>query len=131
MTGWLLKTEPGTYSYGDLEREGSTRWDGVRNPTALQHIREMRPGDRCVIYHSGSERAAVGLAEVTTEPYPDPEANDPRLAVVDVRATRRLEQPVPLGAIKGNPLFAGSPLVRISRLSIVPLTEGQLQAIAG
>jgi len=129
MAYWLLKTEPGTYSFDDLVREGETRWDGVHNPTALGHIRRMRPGDTCVIYHSGDVRAAVGLATVTTEPYPDPEGGDPKLAVVDVRAGQRLDPPVPLAALKTDPLFAASPLLRIPRLSVVPLTEAQYQAI--
>jgi len=130
MAYWLLKTEPGSYSYADLERDGETRWDGVRNPTALQHIRAMQPGDTCVVYHSGDERQAVGLASVITAPYADPEPGDPRWAVVDVRAERRLDPPVPLAAFKADPLFAASPLVRISRLSVVPLTEAQFKAIA-
>ena len=129
MACWLLKTEPGSYSYADLERDGETRWDGVRNPTALQHIRAMQPGDTCVIYHSGDERHAVGLASVVTASYADPEAGDPRWAVVDVRAERRLDPPVPLAALKADPFFANSPLVRISRLSVVPLTEAQFKAI--
>ncbi len=131
MAYWLLKTEPGSYSYADLERDGETRWDGVRNPTALQHIRAMQPGDTCVVYHSGDERQAVGLASVVTAPCADPEADDPRWAVVDLRAERRLDPPVPLAALKANPLFADSPLVRISRLSVVPLTEAQFKAIVG
>ncbi len=131
MAYWLLKTEPGSYRYADLERDGQTRWDGVRNPTALQHIRAMQPGDTCVVYHSGDERQAVGLASVVTAPYADPEADDPRWAVVDLRAERRLDPPVPLAALKANPLFADSPLVRISRLSVVPLTEAQFKAIVG
>ena len=129
MAYWLLKTEPGTYSYADLERDGETRWDGVRNPTALQHIRAMQPGDTAVIYHSGDERQAVGLATVVTAPYADPEGGDPRWAVVDVHAARRLDPPVPLAALKADPLFADSPLVRISRLSVVPLTEAQFKVI--
>ena len=131
MAYWLLKTEPGTYSWGDLVRERETRWDGVRNAAALQNIRAMQPGDTAVIYHSGDERQAVGLASVTTAPYADPEAGDPRWAVVDVRAERALEPPVGLAALKADPLFAESPLVRISRLSVVPLTEAQFRAIAG
>ena len=130
MAYWLLKTEPSTYSWADLVREGQTRWDGVRNPTALQHIRAMQPGDTAVIYHSGDERQAVGLASVITPPYADPEAGDPRWAVVDVRAEQALEPPVALAALKGDPLFAESPLVRISRLSVVPLNEAQFSAIA-
>ena len=131
MAYWLLKTEPDAYSFDDLERDQETRWDGVRNPTALLHIRTMRPGDGCVIYHTGAERQAVGLATVTTEPYPDPEAGDARLTVVDVRAGRGLARPVPLADLKANPLFADSPLLRISRLSVVPLTAEQYRALAG
>lgn len=131
MAYWLLKTEPGNYSYDDLERDGETRWDGVRNATALQHIRRMEPGDNCIIYHTGDERQAVGLASVITPPYADPEAGDPKLAVVDVRAAGRLPQLVPLSTLKANPVFAGSPLLRISRLSVVPLTEEQFGSIAG
>jgi len=133
MAFWLLKTEPSTYSYGDLEREPekTTRWDGVRNATALQHIRAMQPRDNCVIYHSGDQRQAVGLATVTTPTYADPEAGDPRWAVVDVRAERRVEPPVTLATLKASPVFAESPLVRISRLSVVPLTEAQFRLIAG
>jgi predicted RNA-binding protein with PUA-like domain len=129
MAYWLLKTEPSSYSYADLERDGETRWDGVRNATALQHIRAMQPGDTAVIYHSGDERQAVGLATVTTPPYADPEADDPRWTVVDVRAERRIDPPVTLATLKANPVFAESPLVRISRLSVVPLTEDQFRAI--
>jgi predicted RNA-binding protein with PUA-like domain len=131
MAYWLLKTEPGSYSYADLEKDKETRWDGVRNATALQNIRKMRPGDGCVIYHSGDERQAVGIATVTTSPQADPEAGDERWTVVDVRAQHRLDPPVPLATLKANPLFAESPLVRISRLSVVPLTDAQFKAITG
>lgn len=131
MAYWLLKTEPTAYNYADLEREKETRWDGVRNAAALQNIRAMQPGDSCAIYHSGDERQAVGLATVITPPHADPEAGDPRWTVVDVRAERRLDPPVALATMKADPRFAGSPLVRISRLSVVPLTEEQFHAIAG
>jgi predicted RNA-binding protein with PUA-like domain len=129
MAYWLLKTEPSTYSWEDLEKEKQTRWDGVTAPAALQHIRKMKPGDQAVIYHSGDIRAAVGLAEVTTAPYVDPEGDSEKLAVVDVKAVRRLKQPVALNVIKSNPLFAESPLVRISRLSVVPLTPEQFRVL--
>ena len=129
MAYWLLKTEPDTYGFADLERDGSTRWDGVRNATALRHIREMKPGDHCVVYHTGDERAAVGLATVNTPPYPDPDAGDEKLAVVDIQADRRLPRPVPLAELKASPLFAKSQLVRMSRLSVAPLTEEQYRAI--
>jgi predicted RNA-binding protein with PUA-like domain len=125
MAYWLLKTEPSTYSWEELVAEKETRWDGVTAPAALQHIRAMKKGDKAVIYHSGDVRAAVGLAEVITAPYVDPEGDSEKLAVVDVRAVRALKQPVELATIKGDPLFAESPLVRISRLSVVPLTNVQ------
>ena len=125
MAYWLLKTEPSTYSWEELVAEKETRWDGVTAPAALQHIRAMKKGDKAVIYHSGDVRAAVGLAEVTTAPYVDPEGDSEKLAVVDVRAVHSLKAPVQLAEIKSDPLFAESPLVRISRLSVVPLTQEQ------
>ena len=125
MAYWLLKTEPSTYSWEELVAEKETRWDGVTAPAALQHIRAMKEGDKAVIYHSGDVRAAVGLAEVITAPYVDPEGDSAKLAVVDVRAVKALKRPVELAAIKSDPLFAESPLVRISRLSVVPLTQEQ------
>ena len=126
---WLLKTEPGTYGYDDLEREREARWDGVTNPVALRNLRAMKAGDRVVIYHTGAEKAAVGLAEVTREAYPDP-ANK-RLPVVDIAPRGRLPRPVTLAEMKALPAFAGSPLVRQGRLSVVPLTGEQLRAITG
>lgn len=129
MPYWLLKTEPSAYSWEDLEKEKETRWDGVTAPAALQHIRAMKQGDQAVIYHSGDVRSAIGLAEVTTAPYVDPEGDSAKLAVVDVRAVRRLKQPVTLAEIKANPLFDGSPLLRISRLSVVPLTPEQFRVL--
>jgi predicted RNA-binding protein with PUA-like domain len=128
---WLLKTEPDDYSYEDLERDGSTRWDGVRNAAALLHIRQMRPGDGEVIYHTGGVKAAIGLAAVTSEPYADPEVDDPRRTVVDVRAAGRLAAPVTLATLKADARFAASPLIKIGRLSVVPLTDEQYRAIAG
>jgi predicted RNA-binding protein with PUA-like domain len=125
---WLLKTEPGTYAYDDLEREGETRWDGVSNPAALRNLRAMKKGDRVVIYHTGGEKAAVGLAEVTREGYPDPRRG---MVVVDVAARGRLARPVALAAIKAEPLFASSPLVRQARLSVVALTPEQMKFITG
>ena len=129
MAYWLLKTEPSTYSWEELVAEKETRWDGVTAPAALQHIRAMKKGDKAVIYHSGDVRAAVGLAEVTSAPYVDPEGDSEKLAVVDVRAVQAMKHPVGLAEIKGDPLFAESPLVRISRLSVVPLTEEQYRRL--
>jgi predicted RNA-binding protein with PUA-like domain len=122
---WLLKSEPDCYAYADLEREGRTVWDGVSNNAALKHIRDIAPGDQAVIYHTGDERLAVGLAQVTSAPYADPQLGDPKLAVVDVQALRRLPRAVPLAELKADPLFADSPLIRQGRLSVVPLSEEQ------
>ena len=122
---WLLKTEPEHYSYADLERDGATVWDGVANNTALMHIRTMQPGDLALIYHTGDERQAVGLAQITSAPYADPAAGDPKLVVVDLKPLRRLPQPVTLAAVKADPEFADFALVRQSRLSVVPATDAQ------
>ncbi len=124
---WLLKTEPGEYSYQDMEREGRARWDGVRNPVALRHLREMKKGDRVLVYHTGSERAVVGLAEVVGEAAPDP--GDRRLTVVDLEPRGRLLRSVSLAEIKGLEVFAESPLLRQGRLSVVPLSAAQWRAI--
>jgi predicted RNA-binding protein with PUA-like domain len=126
---WLLKTEPGTYGWDDLEREGETRWDGVSNPVALNNLRAMKAGDRVLIYHTGDERAVVGEAEVTRAAYPDPARGQERWVVVDLRAVRRLARPVRLEDIKQMAVFAQSPLVRQGRLSVVPLTSAQWTAI--
>jgi predicted RNA-binding protein with PUA-like domain len=125
---WLLKTEPGTYSYDDLEREGRTVWDGVTNPVALRNLRAMKAGDRAFVYHTGDERAVVGRAAVVKEAYPDPKAGG-RLVVVELEAAGRLARPVTLDEIKKLPVFADSPLVRQGRLSVVPLTPEQARAI--
>ena len=125
MTAWLLKTEPGEFSFDDLVQRGVEPWDGVTSPFALQNLREAQVGEPCVIYHTGKERRAVGLASVARTAYPDPRQNDPKLVVIDVRAGARLEQPVTLDVLKTNPVFADSPLVRLGRLSVVPLTDEQ------
>jgi predicted RNA-binding protein with PUA-like domain len=122
---WLLKTEPDNYSYADLERDGMTVWDGVGNNTALMHIRTMQPGELALIYHTGDQRQAVGLAEIISAPYPDPLAGDPKLVVVDLRPLRRLRLPVTLTAVKADPEFADFALVRQGRLSVVPVTDAQ------
>ena len=126
---WVLKTEPTTYSFADLEREGRTRWDGVRNRQALKHIGNMRPGDQVLIYHSGKDKAVVGAARVTTEPYDDPEADEAGLVVVDIEAAGALPTPVPLAQIKAEEQFADMALVRQGRLSVVPATKAQWQRL--
>jgi len=126
---WLLKTEPGEYSFEDLTRDGQTRWDGVRNALALRHLSAIRQGDVLLIYHTGTVRAVVGLAQAVSEPYPDPTQTDPRLAVVDVAPVRQLPGPVPLTAIKADPRFRGWDLVRLPRLSVMPVPEPLWRAI--
>src|SRR5436309_15472411 len=119
---WLLKTEPQVYSYADLERDGATVWDGVSSNAALKNIRAMQPGDLALIYHTGDERQAVGLAEITSAPYADPQLGDPKLVVVDLKPLRRLPQPVTLAAVKADPTFADFALVRQGRRAVVPVT---------
>jgi predicted RNA-binding protein with PUA-like domain len=126
---WLLKTEAGTYGYADLEREGRAVWDGVKNPVALRNLRSMKEGDAVAIYHTGDERAAVGLAEVVRAAYPDPKKGDPKLVVVDLVPRGRFKRPVTLDEIKSLALFKDSPLVRQGRLSVVPLTAAQWKAL--
>ncbi|UCF21385.1 MAG: EVE domain-containing protein [Gemmatimonadota bacterium] len=120
---WLLKSEPEEYSYEDLEREGQARWDGVRNPQALKHMRATRPGDLALFYHTGKEKAIVGIARIESEPYPDPEADDERRVVFDIRANQRLAAPVTLASIKAERAFADWELVRLPRLSVMPVSK--------
>jgi predicted RNA-binding protein with PUA-like domain len=129
MAYWLLKSEPHVYSYADLERDRKTIWDGVNNNLALKHIRTMTQGDLALIYHTGDERQAVGIAEVIGSPYVDPALNDPKRAVVDLQAVRSLSRPVTLAEIKQDSSFAGFDLIRISRLSVVPVSEQHWQKI--
>ena len=125
----LLKTEPKIYSYDDLERDGTTMWDGVTQPLALQNLRKIKKGDLALIYHTGDERAVVGIAEVTRGYYVNPEQDDPRLAVCDVRAKERLPRPVTLAEIKAHPHLKDWELVRLARLSVVPVSDAQWQIL--
>jgi predicted RNA-binding protein with PUA-like domain len=125
MSYWILKTEPSTYSFADLVREKRTRWDGVANPVALKNLRAMQPGDEVMIYHTGDERAAVGLAAVVSAPYPDPKDKSGKLVVVDLEAGPPLDRPVALAAIKADPTFKDLALVRQGRLSVVPVPPAQ------
>jgi predicted RNA-binding protein with PUA-like domain len=120
MAYWLLKTEPSEYSWDDLARDKKTTWSGIANATALMHIRTMKKGDLALIYHTGGERAAVGIAEIASDPYPDPRANDPKLVVIDVKPKKKLAAAVGLDVIKSDKAFAGWDLLRIGRLSVVP-----------
>lgn len=122
-SAWILKTEPSSYAFDDLVRDGRARWDGVTNPVALKHLRSMRRGDRVLVYHTGSEKRLVGTGAVAGDPYPDPAAGDERIVVVDVEPGRPLPTPVPLSTIKADPAFADLPLVRMPRLSVVPVPD--------
>jgi predicted RNA-binding protein with PUA-like domain len=126
---WLLKTEPGTYSWQDLERDGRTVWDGVRNPLALRHLAAMAAGDEALVYHTGDEKAAVGVARVVRGAYPDPKAANPRLVVVDIEPVRALPRPVSLAEMRKTPALAGFDLLRLPRLSVVPVSAPQWAAI--
>ncbi|MGI6358016.1 MAG: EVE domain-containing protein [Bacillota bacterium] len=128
MAYWLLKTEPGEYSYADLEREGRARWDGVRGRQALKNIQQLAPGDSALIYHTGKQRAIVGVAQVVTAPYPDPEQSDPKLLVFDLVPSTALPRPVTLAEIKSWPQLSDW-LVRQPRLSVVPVPDSAWSAI--
>jgi predicted RNA-binding protein with PUA-like domain len=123
---YLLKTEPSEYSFADLQRDKVTVWDGVSNPTAVKNLREMTPGARLIIYETGDRRSAVGTASVVSV-----DASDPKNPAVKIKAGKPLAKPVSLEQIKSNKLFKDSPLVRIGRLSVVPLTEAQYKFLAG
>lgn len=127
---WLLKTEPSTYSWDDLVREKTAVWDGVSNPVALRNLAAMKPGDDALIYHTGDEKAVVGLARVTKAAYPDPKAKDPKLLVVELTPVRPLSKQVTLAAIKADALFKDSPLVRQGRLSVVNISDAQFARLA-
>ncbi len=126
MALWLLKTEPGEYSWQDLVRDGTARWDGITNAQAQGNLRAMRAGDRAIVYHSGEKRA-VGIAEVVRTAYPDPQRAG--AVCVDVRAVESLPAPVPLAALKEEATFEGSVLLRQGRLSVVPLSPAEWRAV--
>jgi predicted RNA-binding protein with PUA-like domain len=123
---YLLKTEPSTYSFAELQREKTTVWDGVSNPVALKNMRAMKPGERLVIYHTGDEKSAVGTATVVSV-----DASDPRNPQVKIKVGKAIAKPVALAEAKANNLFADSPLARQGRLSVVPLNEAQYKFLTG
>ena len=123
---YLLKTEPSVYSFENLAREKNTVWDGVTNPVAVRHLREMKPGDRLVIYHTGDEKSAVGTASVVSD-----DVSDPKTPLVRIKAGKAIEKPKNLAEIKAHKLFADSPLVRQGRLSVVPLSAAQYKFLTG
>lgn len=122
---WLFKEEPSHYSYLDLERDGFTIWSGVKNPLARQHLLAVRAGDRVLYYHTGKERAIVGEMRVAADPTPDPNDADPRSVIVKVERVKRWDPPVTLEQIKKDSLFKDWELLRISRLSVMPVSAEQ------
>jgi|SRR5262245_17551162 len=130
MALWLCKQEPSCYSYDDLERDGSTVWDGVSNALARKHLRTMRVGERVLFYHTGKEKAVVGEMVVSGEPRPDPKSDDEHAVVVEFKPVRKFPAAVTLAEIKADKSLANWDLVRISRLSVVPVTEAQWQRVA-
>jgi len=134
MARWLLKTEPECYSWDQFIKDKKTVWDGITNALALKHLRTAKKGDQAFFYHTGDERSIVGIGEVVSNPYPDPKEEDEKLAVFDLKLVRKLKRPVSLAEIKADPAFAGWDLLRLSRLSVVPVTEAiwkRIEEMAG
>jgi predicted RNA-binding protein with PUA-like domain len=119
MSYWLLKTEPDCYAWDDLVRDKRTIWEGVTNAAALKNIRSIKKGDLALIYHTGDQRSAVGVAQIVSNPYPNPKEEDDRLVVIDLKPQRKLPRPVTLAEIRADKALAGWDLLRISRLSVV------------
>lgn len=126
---WLVKSEPSTYSWDDLVRDGGTRWDGVRNPQARNHLAAMQKGDLTLVYHSGDDKAVVGLAKVTRTAYPDPTADDEKWLAVDLAPVKPLAASVPLATVKQDRSLADFALVKQSRLSVMPATPEQFERL--
>ena len=125
MARFLVKTEPSTYSFADLQRDRRTVWDGVSNPVALKHLATIRKGDTVVVYHTGDEKQAVGIAIAASNAYPDPKLKDPKRPVFDLEAQRPLPQPVTLKQVKADSVLKTSDLARLPRLSVMPFNEAE------
>ena len=130
MALWLFKQEPSCYSLADLERDGVTTWDGVANALARKNLRETKAGDRVLFYHTGKEKAVVGEMKIVGEPTTDPNSDDPKSVVVTVKWVRRLDHPVSLAEIKADQLLGKWDLVRLPRLSVVPVSAAQWKRVA-
>jgi predicted RNA-binding protein with PUA-like domain len=128
---WLFKTEPSVYSYQQLEKDKKTLWDGVKNNLALRNLRDIQKGDQILIYHTGDEKAAVGVARALSGAYPDPGQKNPKLLVVDIEAVKPLPRPVTLAEVKANKKLANFDLVRLSRLSIMKVSDEQWETLEG
>ena len=129
MNYWLVKQEPESYSFDDFQKEGTTEWTGVRNFTARNNLKEMKAGDKVFYYHSGDERAVVGLAKVTKTAFPDPTADEGPWVAVELEAGKALKNPVTLASIKANPKLAEMKLVKLSRLSVSPVSKAEWDEI--
>lgn len=127
----MFKEEPTHYGFDALERDGQTTWSGVKNPVAQKHLRSVRKGDRIFYYHTGNEKAVVAIAKASSHAYPDPGDRTGKAHVVDVVPVKRLKNPVTLAAIKADRRFASFPLTRIPRLSVMPVTDAEWDAILG
>ena len=128
---WLFKEEPTHYSYDDLVKDGRTSWTGVKNPLAQKHLRSVRAGDRIFFYHTGDEKAVVGIAKAAGAAYPDPADKSGKLYAVDVEPVRKLKAPVTLAAIKADKAFASFPLTHMPRLSVMPVSDAEWTRIEG
>jgi predicted RNA-binding protein with PUA-like domain len=134
IVNWRMKEEPTHYSFDDLMRDGRTAWTGVRNPVAQKHLQSMRKGDLIFFYHTGDVRAVVGIAKAASVPYPDPGDTSGKLHAIDIVPVKKMKSPVTLAAVKADKAFASFALVRISRLSVMPVTDDEwkrIEAMAG
>ncbi|HJZ55262.1 MAG TPA: EVE domain-containing protein [Gemmataceae bacterium] len=129
MALWLFKEEPDSYSFADLQRDGSATWDGVTNALAQKHLRAVKKGDRVFFYHTGDEKAVVGIMEVTADPKPAADDQTGKRVTVSVKPVRKLKAPVTLAAIKAEKAFADWELVRVPRLSVMPVSEERWKKI--
>ncbi|HYT31535.1 MAG TPA: EVE domain-containing protein [Thermoanaerobaculia bacterium] len=131
---WLFKEEPTHYGWDDFVRDGKTSWTGVKNPLAQKYLRQIKKGDRVFYYHTGNEKSVVGIAKAVTDAYADPRDKSGKLSTVDLAPVKKLQRPVTLAEIKAKPVFKNFPLVRISRLSVMPVSEkewAEIEKMAG
>ena len=126
---WLFKEEPSSYSFDQFTKDGGTSWAGVRNPLAQKHLRSVRKGDRVFYYHTGGEKAVVGIAKAISDAYPDPNDTSGKLVVVDIAPVRALKRPVALAEIKASKEFTTFPLTRLPRLSVMPVSDAEWSGI--
>ena len=129
MAYWLFKSDPDTYGFPELQRDKHTVWDGVANPVALRNLRSCKKGDVVLIYHTGDEKAIVGLAEITKEAYPDPKQKNEKMVVVELKVLEPLKRPITLAEVKARKEFADFALVRLPRLSVMPVSDSQWKAL--